>query len=154
MTPLVVFSAKYLIFIIAFIAMLCVWRKQNFRARLFLVALVALPVGYALARFAGLFFSHLQPFAAEGFEPLFPHAADNSFPSDHMTAAAALATVGWFADRRDGLALWVLALLVGAARVFAGIHYWNDILAGALIGWFASYAAYFAVSKLLERPTV
>jgi undecaprenyl-diphosphatase len=58
-----------------------------------------------------------------------------SFPSGHAANAVAGAFVitrGWRSRAR--IVVWVLAFLVGTTRVFLGIHYPFDALAGGLIG--------------------
>ncbi|MSR70691.1 phosphatase PAP2 family protein [Candidatus Kaiserbacteria bacterium] len=146
MTLLIILAAKYLIFIIALGAAAAVGvAVRGGRRELLWVLGVALPLGYALARLAGLFFAHQQPFALEGFTPLIPHDVDNAFPSDHTVIAGVFASVAFLADKRVGIALWVLTLLVGAARVSAGLHYPIDILAAALLALLATLAAWGVV---------
>ena len=57
-----------------------------------------------------------------------------SFPSGHAASAAA----GAFALSRIWSsatpALWTLALLIGASRVYLGVHYPFDVVAGLLVG--------------------
>jgi undecaprenyl-diphosphatase len=62
------------------------------------------------------------------------HAADPSFPSDHATAAFAIATAVALRVRRLGVLLLVFACVLAAGRVFLGVHYPTDVLAGAAIG--------------------
>lgn len=66
------------------------------------------------------------------------HAADSGFPSDHATAAFAIACAVMLRDRALGLPLLVLAALVSAGRVALGLHYPSDVLAGALLGALAA----------------
>lgn len=144
MTPLIIFGAKYLVapvVVAAAIVLACVKER---RRRLLWTLAIALPLGYALARLAGLFFQHHQPFAVEGFAPLIPHDIDNTFPSDHTLIAGVFASVAFLADRRAGLVLWACALLVGLARMLAGLHYGVDVLAAAILALVAVFAAYRA----------
>jgi undecaprenyl-diphosphatase len=60
------------------------------------------------------------------------HAADPGFPSDHATAAFAIATAIVLRDRRWGAFALLLAVLLAFARVAMGVHYPSDVLAGAL----------------------
>jgi undecaprenyl-diphosphatase len=62
------------------------------------------------------------------------HAPDPSFPSDHATAAFAIAAAVALRQRRWGLVLLALAAVVAAGRVFLGLHYPSDVLAGAALG--------------------
>jgi len=57
-----------------------------------------------------------------------------SFPSGHSARMSTLAVAVLFFQPLLGLLLIALALLVGAARVFLGIHYPGDVLAGLVIG--------------------
>lgn len=64
-----------------------------------------------------------------------------SLPSNHASNMFAVATVGWLGFRRWRWALFVLAAGVAYSRVYVGVHYPADVLAGALwgagIGWLA-----------------
>ena len=143
---LIVFCAKYLLFIMA-IALAAYWLRSPRINRLEFAAAAAaaLALAYAFARLAGLFFSHEQPFAALGFEPLVPHEVDNSFPSDHAALAGALATIAGLYNRGLGMLLWVLAVAVASGRVLAGLHYPVDVIAGLGIGGLSAAAAYWCV---------
>ncbi len=91
------------------------------------------------------FFYHRErPFAFYGISPLFG-TTGWSFPSGHMTLFFALATVVWFADRKWGAWYFLFAAVMGAARIYAGLHWPSDILAGAVIGIVSA----FVVRKLL-----
>ncbi|MFB6890099.1 phosphatase PAP2 family protein [Kitasatospora sp. NPDC056327] len=63
-----------------------------------------------------------------------PGTGDWSFPSNHTVVAFAAAAALWFADRRLGAVAAVAAVLMGASRVWVGVHYPHDVLAGALVG--------------------
>lgn len=59
----------------------------------------------------------------------------NSFPSDHAMFFFALGTGLWTLNRGAGAIafLWTL-FVVGFPRIYLGIHYPSDVLAGALFG--------------------
>src|SRR3989344_5275134 len=145
MTELIVFGAKYLVVVVMLGGALVLAFAGERRRRLTYVLVVALPLGYALARLAGLFFAHNQPFAVEGFEPLVPHAVDNSFPSDHVALGGIFASLAFLVDRRVGLVLWAFTLLVGLSRMLAGLHWGVDIAAAALLALVAVFVAHKVV---------
>jgi undecaprenyl-diphosphatase len=77
-----------------------------------------------------------RPFVAHGatIHAFLAHAADPSFPSEHATAAFAIAVAVALRLRPLGALLALLALALAAGRVFLGLHYPSDVLAGAALG--------------------
>ncbi|MFL5846433.1 MAG: phosphatase PAP2 family protein [Solirubrobacteraceae bacterium] len=77
-----------------------------------------------------------RPFVADPgrIHLLVKHAGDPGFPSDHATAAFAIATALFLCDRRAGLVALLAALLLAVDRVAVGVHYPADVLAGAVLG--------------------
>src|SRR5665647_2834986 len=84
-----------------------------------------------------------RPFVTEHIAPLFPHAADNGFPSDHTLLSMLLAMCVLFYRWRWGVVLVAITLALGVARVEAHVHHPIDIL-GAVV--------FAAVAALLARP--
>lgn len=96
-------------------------------------------------------FRHPRPFAAlTDVVQLIQISAFDSFPSQHATIFAALATGMFIYDRSVGVWYIVLAVLIGIARIMAGIHYPLDILTGFLIGFLVTYLSYRLLRKLLN----
>jgi len=60
--------------------------------------------------------------------------ATYSFPSGHATVSFACATVLALAVPRLSLPLFTLAVLISFSRVYVGVHYPFDVLAGAVLG--------------------
>ena len=77
-----------------------------------------------------------RPFDVEGLDVtlLFYRPTDSSFPANPIAASAGIAAAVWTINRRLGSAMLVAVGLYGFARVYAGVHYPLDIVAGALIG--------------------
>ena len=57
-----------------------------------------------------------------------------SFPSGHAALAFSIATSVTLSDHRLAAPAYVWATAVGVARVWHGVHYPSDVLAGALVG--------------------
>lgn len=66
--------------------------------------------------------------------PLVALPGTSSFPSGHATVAFACATMLAATDRRLAIPAFVLAALVAWSRVYVGVHYPLDVLAGAVLG--------------------
>ncbi len=64
---------------------------------------------------------------------LFYPPTDSSFPANAIAAAGAIAIAVWWVDRRAGAAFLAAAGLYAFARVFAGVHYPLDVVAGFAI---------------------
>jgi undecaprenyl-diphosphatase len=67
-------------------------------------------------------------------EPLLTTPLDLSLPSGHAATSFAGATLLARAQRHTALPFFVLAALVAWSRVYVGVHYPLDIVAGAVLG--------------------
>ncbi len=91
---------------------------------------VAFVTGQVVAAVSG----EVRPFQTHTVHQLIPHDPGPSLPSDHATAAFAVAfAVGAFLSWRWGAGLSVLAIVIGFARIWTGVHYPADVLVGAFI---------------------
>jgi hypothetical protein len=93
--------------------------------------------GLAAAITAGLkeAFDRSRPSVADpSFASVIPPPGSDSLPSGHAAEAFAAATVIAILAPRLRLPALVLAALVAVSRVYLGVHYPLDVLAGALVG--------------------
>ncbi len=112
-------------------------RERNQRAVLSAVASMFL--GNLVVKGFNLAFYRFRPFAFNEVNVLFYYPSDSSFPSNAAFVGFAIATSVWLYNRRVGLVLYVMALLLGLARICGGVHYPSDVLGGMLIGMFVAY---------------
>jgi undecaprenyl-diphosphatase len=126
------FAAVYLIVAAALVAIPLWLRSDGLRA-VVAAALGAL-LAVALTAAIGMLWDRPRPFVAEHFTPLISHAADASFPSDHLAALGAVTICVWFTSRRLGFIVGLIALVVGFARVYVGVHYVSDVAGGFALG--------------------
>jgi undecaprenyl-diphosphatase len=67
--------------------------------------------------------------------PLVPEPTSSSFPSGHAaTSFACAATLATYVSRRGAVVLYLLAAGIAYSRVYVGVHYLLDVLAGAALG--------------------
>ena len=135
--------AQYALYLVAAAAVV-VWLMASRRDKVSLAieAVVAMVLVAVMVKVAGAVHLDPRPFVQNpAVKPLFPHPADNGFPSDHTALAAAISVVVWQYRRRVASAMVVLSILIGAARVAAHVHHIQDIVAALIIGLVAAAAA-------------
>ncbi len=127
---LIVFAAKYLFLAVPLLVIYAGLRAAPEQRKTLLVrGVIVLVVSIILAKGGGAMFNEPRPFVVRHVAPLIPHEPDNGFPSDHtlLTMACAL-LIAPFAPPA-ALAAAIIALVVGAARIAAGLHSPLDIAA-------------------------
>lgn len=80
--------------------------------------------------------ARIRPYeAVEGLQRIVGRQRDYSFPSGHTSAGFSAASVIYMETRRRiGIPVAILALLIGLSRLYVGVHYPTDVLAGLISG--------------------
>jgi undecaprenyl-diphosphatase len=115
------------------------WQARRVSARAALIAL-AVPVIVVVAYAVNSVFKALvredrpcQSLHVKTLEAC-PAPGDWSFPSNHAVIAAAAAVALLFVSRRLGTVAVVAACAMAVSRVWVGVHYPHDVMAGVLVG--------------------
>ncbi|MFA6257910.1 MAG: phosphatase PAP2 family protein [Candidatus Paceibacterota bacterium] len=88
---------------------------------------------------AKILFHTFRPFVVfPQIQPLFSETG-YAFPSGHTAVASSLAFALFFTNKKVGSIFIFFALLIGLARVTAGVHFPIDILGGFVVGFVISY---------------
>ena len=100
------------------------------------VVFIALGILFSQAFIKDLSYYYFRPrpFATESVNLLFYRPSVSSFPSIPIAVVFTFAAGAWQADKRVAKLLIVLGTLYALARVYAGVHYPSDVIAGALLG--------------------
>ncbi len=77
--------------------------------------------------------------------------ADSSFPSGHAIFVFALATGVYYYNKTLGRWLFAASVLVGVSRIFVGVHWPYDIVAGAVLGIATAWACNEIFKKYKHR---
>lgn len=126
-------QASELIFALGIVALFVFFAPRIRRAAV--AAGLSAGLALAVAHFLASAIGRDRPFVDHPKAHLFlPHAADPGFPSDHATAAFAIAFALVLRDRVIGSVALVLALVLSVGRVALGVHYPSDVFAGAVLG--------------------
>ncbi|MEO6351973.1 MAG: phosphatase PAP2 family protein [Burkholderiaceae bacterium] len=142
-------TADYLIYLtpLMLVGLWC-WGNESQRAlalKACVVALVALGINQLLS----IVWPHPRPFMIGLGHTFIPHAADSSFPSDHITVFAAIGLTLVFGYIRSvaGWATLALGVCVAWARIFLGVHFPLDMVGAVLI----VCAVWLAISPAWRR---
>ena len=103
---------------------------------------LALGVASALVLALRTLAPRARPFVAGDAVALVPREPGPSFPSRHVASAVAMAICVRAASPRRALLMAALAALMAASRVYCGLHYPSDVLAGAALGSLAARLAW------------
>lgn len=105
-------------------------------------------VGLGANQIILLFIQRMRPYEAGLTHLMIAPTTDFSFPSDHSTAAFAIATTFLVHGMRSrGLSFLAAACCISISRVYLGTHYVSDVAGGALIALIAA-----ALVALVYRP--
>ncbi|MCA0275101.1 MAG: phosphatase PAP2 family protein [Proteobacteria bacterium] len=113
------------------------WSRQDrLRVRHVCVAAgLSFLIGLGINQIILLFVHRLRPYDGGVSHLIVERSADWAFPSDHSTAAFAIAAAFLLHGLgRRGAAFLAIAVLVGLSRVYVGTHYVGDVVGGALTG--------------------
>jgi len=149
MEIIVIFLANYLHLFVLLGGVLLVWQlPPQKRTAFVLTGLIALPLAFILGEVAGLLFPNPRPFVELGVSPLIPHETSNGFPSTHALGALTIAFTAILYNRKVGLLLVGMAVLVGVGRILALVHSPLDVAGSVLIAVGSIGVAFFVVQKL------
>ncbi|GHJ43403.1 hypothetical protein Cs7R123_07450 [Catellatospora sp. TT07R-123] len=142
-------TAIYLLFATA--ALICVHAARQRRHRQLTLVGATLAIAFVAATAVSGLSHELRPFQTHHVQQLIPHEPGVSMPSDHATAAFTIAAaISVFLYRMWAVPLTIVAVAIGAARVYAGVHYPSDIAVAALIAA-AATAAVATTDHLYRR---
>ncbi|BBL53549.1 hypothetical protein MF1_08070 [Bartonella quintana] len=135
-----IFCAKFLIYIIP-IHLWVLWfcggdRERRVGLSICVSICASLFIGYLIS----LIYFHPRPFVVGLTTPLIKHRATASFPSNHaLTFASYMACLYFYRYKIASQFAAIFLCLICWGRVFVGVHYPFDVLAGTVLGSLISW---------------
>lgn len=119
---------------VALVPSLWIWGTQSKRGAL-LSTTIGVSVALGINQILGLLWVEPRPFMIRLGHTLIPHAADNSFPSDHATFVWGLgfALIATSAYRIWGTVACLLGLSVAWSRIYLGVHFPIDMATSFIV---------------------
>jgi membrane-associated phospholipid phosphatase len=147
---LIIFFAQWYFYGLLLVFAYAAWRDYRVtpvRLYSYAVALSAAIIArFGLAEAIRYFYHHERPFVALGVSHLITDTA-YSFPSGHAVFIFALGAAAHFFNKKLAYFLYVSGLIIGFARVAAGVHYPSDILGGIVLGVAVGASSYLLAKK-------
>jgi undecaprenyl-diphosphatase len=131
------------------LALAVLWRRPNV---FLLVATTALTTNLVTSAIKLAVERERPPATVLDPEPLVGVPSTSSFPSGHSSTSFACAYVISRLAPRLTLPVYVLAALIAFSRIYVGVHYPLDVLAGALLGTLVAIALLKLLGALRRSP--
>lgn len=147
---LAIFFAVYVGYILlAFLIYL--WLTRPDSKRMVVVALIAaIFARLVITNIIRFLYVHPRPFDVMQVRQLISESG-SSFPSGHAAFFFALSAVVYIYDRKLGWVFFVISALMGFARIYVGVHWPFDILAGVVVGILVSLVTDWFIKKIPRR---
>lgn len=138
------FFAEYALWLIPVIMGASWLRGSEHTRKVLLEATGSGLAGVLINQIIGLVWQHPRPFMIGLGHTLIPHAADSSFPSDHVTLlwAVAFSLLMHRSSRPAGVTLALLGLPVAWARIYLGVHFPLDMVGAASVASLGAWLAF------------
>lgn len=97
--------------------------------------------------------ARIRPYEViEGLTNLVDKQKDFSFPSGHSAHAFAVGVVILILmPKKIGVPIFIISILMAYSRLYIGVHYPTDVIAGALIGTLIALISIFIINKISAR---
>ena len=146
----------YLIIVSSCLTLLLLWlwgsdiRRREKNQKAVIGAAMSMGLADGSVALINIFYFRPRPFTELPTNLLFYQPTDSSFPSNSAAVLFAIACGVFLSNNKIGCALILLAFLHAFSRVYVGVHYPFDVLAGAAIGLVTALIAK-GILKIINR---
>ena len=143
-------SGFILLFIFLFVIILSHISSRQKIYRIFVGGISMLVSRYGVTELIRFLHPRPRPFISYQVHQLIVEHG-NSFPSGHASFFFALSAAVFCWNKRLGICFFVVSILMGIARVMAGVHYPSDIIAGMVVGIASAWLVTYVLSMYKKR---
>lgn len=136
-----IYFAEYFEYLVALCLILFLLKFRKYWKMVLQAIISALLARFVVVEFIRWLWSRPRPFLENNVNLLLTHNKA-AFPSGHAAFFFALSFIIFLHNKKIGALFFIASLLICLARVFTGIHWPTDILAGAVIGILSAWLLY------------
>jgi undecaprenyl-diphosphatase len=142
-----IFCARYFLYLMLGVLFIFSFVINNWRI-FFVPFLSGLFAAFIVSRAIYLFYLEKRPAELKSTTILIPVPKNPSFPSRHALLLFGISFCVFFYNEQLAIIFLICSCFVGMARVFCGVHWFRDIIAGAFIGFLSAIAVYSLLNYL------
>lgn len=143
LNPIFIGLAEYTVLLAALMCLFFWFQNRSSNRAMVVSAGFTFILAELIGKIAGIFYSNQQPFAElSHVNLLIQKEVNNSFPSDHTIFIFSVCLIFWLFHKRHVYWL-IIACAVGFSRIWVGVHYPFDVLAGAVIACLTAVAVVY-----------
>lgn len=136
-------SSAYIFFVMfAVMAIFLIIKFDNRVIRFILVPTITILFNMTIRKIIG----RKRPFDALNIKSIVEHSSIGSFPSNHSASAMVIAMAFFYINKIFGTIVIFMAIITGSSRVFAGLHYPSDVIAGFFVGAIFGYVGLYLIN--------
>jgi undecaprenyl-diphosphatase len=141
---LAIFFAHWSAYLIIAGFLIFLWRKKvrgREKIKIFLAAFFSAVISrFGFVTLIRVLHFRARPFLSLHVNQILDHSsAEASFPSGHAAFFFAFSLTVYYYNKKLGLLFLAVIILMVLGRIFVGIHYPADVIAGAAIGIFSAW---------------
>ncbi len=147
---LAIFLAEYFGYILLFSLLLFLAHRFRKYFKMIIEAIIsAILARFVIVELIRWIWQRPRPFVENNVNLLLTHNS-SAFPSGHAAFFFAVSTIVYIYNKKAGIIFFISSFLICLARVFAGIHWPADILAGMAVGVLSAWLVHKITKKCLK----
>ena len=147
---LAIFLAEYFGYVLLFSLLFFLMHRFRKYFKMIIEAIIsAILARFVIVELVRWIYQRPRPFVENNVNLLLTHNSF-AFPSGHAAFFFAVSTIVYLYNKKAGVFFFISSFLICLARVFTGIHWPLDILAGAAVGILSAWLVHKITKKCLK----